>query len=132
MLMSRIALEKIGLLDSSLFAYHEDVDWCYRGRKLGFKCIYVPYPEVWHKGGATSKKEGRMSPMHRYLGTRNKLAVIKKNFGMMKFVEVLTREIFLVTPLYMALYTLRGHFDLISAHFEGIKDALKDRNKFYE
>jgi GT2 family glycosyltransferase len=34
MLMSRIALEKIGLLDSSLFAYHEDVDWCYRGSCL--------------------------------------------------------------------------------------------------
>ncbi len=66
--------------------------------------------------------------MHRYLGTRNKLAVIKKNFGKMKFLEVLTRETFLVTPLYLALYTLRG-FNLIFAHFEGIRDALKDRNK---
>lgn len=132
MLLRRAALEKVGLLDSSLFAYHEDVDWCYRARKLGLECIYIPYPEVWHKGGSATKKKGRMSPFHRYLGTRNKIVVAKKNLGKNKFFDVLLREIFLVTPCYIALYSKRGHFDLLLAHLKGVIDALGGRNRVWQ
>jgi len=129
-LIKREVIEKVGLLDSSFFAYQEDVDWCVRIKKTGYQCIYVPYPEVWHKAGRTSKKQGRMSPLHRYLGTRNKLVLIKKNFSKLKFMDALLREILLVTPVYVILYASRGHFDLIPAQLQGIIDALRNRNKY--
>ena len=130
MLIKREVIEKVGLLESSFFAYQEDVDFCVRVRKAGYKCIYIPYPEVWHKGGKTSKKQGRMSPFHRYLGTRNKIVLMKKNFGKLKFIDVLLREVFVVTPILIILYAYRRHFDLIPAQIQGIIDAIKNVNKY--
>ncbi len=57
MLIKRNVIEKIGFLDESFFAYQEDVDFCIRARKAGYKCMYIPYPHVWHKAGSTSKKK---------------------------------------------------------------------------
>ena len=130
MLIKKEVIKKIGLLDESFFAYQEDVDLCIRARNVGYNCVYIPYPHVWHKGGATSKKQGRMSPFHRYLGTRNKLAMIRKNFSRLRFADALLRELFVVTPVYILLYASRGHFDLIPAQLQGIIDSLKGKNKY--
>lgn len=130
MLIKKEVLEKIGLLDESFFAYQEDVDFCIRARKAGYKCMYIPSPRVWHKVGSTLKKEGRMSPLIRYLGTRNKLSMIRKNFGRLRLIEALLRELFVVTPVYIILYASRRHFDLIPAQFQGIIDALRGKNKY--
>ena len=130
MLIKREVIKKIGLFDESFFAYQEDVDLCIRARKAGYKCMYIPYPHVWHKVGLTSKKQGRMSPFIRYLGTRNKLTVVRKNYGKLRFVEALLRELFVVTPIYVLLYSSRGHFDLIPAQLQGIIDGLRRKNKY--
>ncbi|VVB85579.1 Glycosyl transferase family group 2 [uncultured archaeon] len=130
MLIKREVIEKIGLLDASFFAYQEDVDLCIRAHKAGYECMYIPYPHVWHKAGATSKKHERMSPFHRYLGTRNKLALVKKNFGIFWLMDALFRELFIVTPVYIILYLSRWHFDLIPAQFQGIIDGVRGKNKY--
>lgn len=130
MLIKREVIKKIGLLDESFFAYQEDVDFCIRARKGGYKCMYIPSPNVWHKAGATSKKQERMSPFHRYLGTRNKLALVRKNFGIFRLVDALFRELFIVTPVYIILYASRGHFDLIPAQLQGMIDGLKGKNRY--
>ena len=42
------ALRRVGLLDESYFAYHEEVDWCFRARAAGWRVYYQPYSRVWH------------------------------------------------------------------------------------
>ena len=42
------ALRDVGLLEESYFAYHEEVDWCWRARKRGWQVYYQPYSRVWH------------------------------------------------------------------------------------
>jgi hypothetical protein len=37
MIIKREVIEKIGLWDESYFMYYEDVDFCYRAKKVGFK-----------------------------------------------------------------------------------------------
>lgn len=56
MLIKRQVIEKVGLLDSSLFFGMEDYDYCARAKKAGFKVLYVPGAKVWHKQGASRKK----------------------------------------------------------------------------
>lgn len=56
MLIKRQVIEKVGLLDSSLFFGMEDYDYCARAPKAGFKVLYVPGAKVWHKQGASRKK----------------------------------------------------------------------------
>lgn len=44
----RETLEEVGLLDEDFFMYAEDVDWCYRMHKAGWKVVYYPEAEVMH------------------------------------------------------------------------------------
>jgi len=53
-LVRREALDGVGLLDESFFMYAEDMDWCRRFWKGGWKVIYVPSAEAIHYGGASS------------------------------------------------------------------------------
>lgn len=62
---------EIGLLDEDFFLVWEEVDWCFRARKAGWKVISVPSAKVWHKIGVSFGSES--SPLRTYFSTRNKL-----------------------------------------------------------
>jgi len=54
MMVRREIFEKVGLLDEQFFMYFEEVDFCIRARKAGWKCWYVPKSRVLHLVGAAS------------------------------------------------------------------------------
>jgi GT2 family glycosyltransferase len=70
LLTRRSVLEQIGLLDERFFAYYEEVEWCLRARRAGYRIINVPGAKVWHK---ISPKQRASSPMVHYYMTRNRL-----------------------------------------------------------
>jgi GT2 family glycosyltransferase len=47
-LITREAIDRVGLLDQDFFMYGEDADWCYRANRAGFKCFLVPEAEATH------------------------------------------------------------------------------------
>jgi len=47
-------LQQVGLLDEGYFMYCEDVDWCYRARRAGWKVYYLPTAVVTHVIGRSS------------------------------------------------------------------------------
>lgn len=57
-LVSKEFLEKVGLMDESLFLYCEEQDWALRGRK-NFDLAYAPESLIWHKEGFTSQASYR-------------------------------------------------------------------------
>lgn len=48
-LLRREVIEKVGLLDEAFFMYGEDIDWCYRIRKAGWKILFYPHVSIVHK-----------------------------------------------------------------------------------
>ena len=62
--------------DSDYFIYAEDYDLGFRARLRGWKCIHVPKAIVHHMHGATMKQ----SPLSVYLGDRNRLLTVIKNY----------------------------------------------------
>jgi GT2 family glycosyltransferase len=50
-LLDRKAIEEVGLLHPNYFIYYEDVDWCFRARRLGWKVVSAPQAIVYHKFG---------------------------------------------------------------------------------
>ncbi|MEQ1600159.1 MAG: glycosyltransferase family 2 protein [Methylophilaceae bacterium] len=62
---------QIGLLDEKFFLVWEEVDWCFRARKAGWRNVVVPAARVWHKIGVSFGSES--SPLRTYFSTRNKL-----------------------------------------------------------
>jgi GT2 family glycosyltransferase len=76
MAASRAAIERVGSLDESLFAYVEDVEWSLRVRRAGFAVVFVPDARVRHKGSAASG--GAASTTNLYYDTRNTIAVAQR------------------------------------------------------
>ena len=50
----RKALEQVGGLDERFFMYGEDIDWCHRFRKAGWRVVFCGEAEALHYGGASS------------------------------------------------------------------------------
>ena len=49
-------IEDVGFLDEDYFMYCEDVDYCYRVNKSGWKIYYVPESSIIHYKGESTKK----------------------------------------------------------------------------
>ena len=73
MVMSREILESIGLLDDKYYLYFEDLDFCLRAIRAGYRLLYVPTSIIWHVNAGSSGGAG--NPMHEYYLTRNRLLV---------------------------------------------------------
>lgn len=55
-LITKHALDRVGLLDEKFFMYYEDLDYCRRLRDCGLKIIYLPTAQVVHHLGASGKE----------------------------------------------------------------------------
>ncbi len=64
-------LKKIGLFDEKYFLYLEDMDFCTRAQKAGFKIIYEPRAIIFHKNAQSVQGSG--SELQDYFITRNRL-----------------------------------------------------------
>ena len=53
MLVRNDAISEIGELDESFFLFSEEVDWCYRFKRAGWKVVYLPDAEAIHVGEAS-------------------------------------------------------------------------------
>jgi hypothetical protein len=72
--MSRQALRRVGLLDERFFAYFEEIEWCARARRAGFRVLHVPLAHVWHKVPHDARES---SPGVHYYMTRNRLLFLR-------------------------------------------------------
>lgn len=57
MLARRDALEDVGLLDEGYFMHCEDLDWCMRFRRKGWKILFVPDARMVHHKGYCSRSK---------------------------------------------------------------------------
>lgn len=57
-ILRKEVLEKVGFLDENFFMYMEEVEWCYRIKKAGFKIVFYPEVKIVHyTRGSGSKSE---------------------------------------------------------------------------
>jgi GT2 family glycosyltransferase len=68
-LLSRRALETVGLLDPAYVMYVEDADWSARARRAGFTLWYEPAARGWHHVSVTSG--GGLTPLKAYFRLRS-------------------------------------------------------------
>jgi hypothetical protein len=86
LMIRRKTLNEVGLLDEKMFMYSEDIDWCYRCRKKGWKIYYLPESIVIHYDAQSAK----ISPADRLIqvlesryyffrkhGFKNKIFILK-------------------------------------------------------
>jgi len=55
MMLRKEVIDKVGVLDEDFFMYGEDLDICYRIKQEGWKIYYVPFTEIIHFKGESTK-----------------------------------------------------------------------------
>jgi GT2 family glycosyltransferase len=75
-LVRRQVIEQLGMLDERFFYYWEEVEWCVRTRKAGWRILHVPQARLWHKG---VQRDYRPSASVTYYATRNRLLLLAKH-----------------------------------------------------
>ena len=97
LLLRAEALRHVGLFDERYFAYHEDVDWCLRAHRLGYRFYYEPMSRVFHRPSSSTSPSERppesvgdpavedlpnaeplpWNPVRTYLGARNLIRLLR-------------------------------------------------------
>ncbi len=72
------ALRQVGLLSPEFFLLWEEIDWCWRFKRAGWQCLFVPNAKVWHKVSA-SFPEGNHGPFWQYHYFRSRLIFLRRN-----------------------------------------------------
>ena len=68
--------KSLGGFDADYFAHQEEIDFCWRAKNAGYKCMYQPASVVYHLGGGTLNYGNSRKV---YLNFRNNLNTILKN-----------------------------------------------------
>lgn len=97
MLISREAIERVGMLDEEYFSYWEETDWCARARRAGLKCYYVPKAKIWHKAARSQAPDAEFQFLYR----RNALLFVRKRGNPLQFVAALLTHVFYFGPMYL-------------------------------
>jgi GT2 family glycosyltransferase len=123
LLIKREAIEKVGFFDEGFFFYSEDLDYCFRVKKAGYKCLWVPSAIAWHDIEMSARFS---SPFVMYNLAKSGIIVRRKHFtGLLKLWNVLI-FIFLHTLNKFLIFILgKSNFSAIKAWVNGIADGLE-------
>jgi N-acetylglucosaminyl-diphospho-decaprenol L-rhamnosyltransferase len=101
MMIRKSILQQVGLLDEGFFFFSEEIDLCYRARKVGWRIFYLPSAVVMHiEGGSTGLNAERMLNLY-----RGKLRYFRKHYGSsMKNKLLIT--MFIITKIKVWKYSL--------------------------
>jgi GT2 family glycosyltransferase len=89
--ISRKVIEKSGVLDKNFFPiYFEEIDYCARVIRDGFRVLYVPEAVVIHHESRTT---GKFSPGFLYKYHRNRYRFLLKNRSIIGLLKALKHEI---------------------------------------
>jgi len=92
MLVRHTAIDKVGLMDEDYFFYVEEVDWCYRFSKAGWKIIFWPGARIIHIGGG--RQSSNKQPLKAYVqNVKSNLIFFRKHRGFISY--LVARVIFL-------------------------------------
>jgi GT2 family glycosyltransferase len=123
MAVRREVFERIGMFDENFFAYVEDVDFCLRAWKTGFRFACCHDSVVYH---AASQSLGDFSPAKVYLNTRNKAYFIIKNVS--PFLWLPSAAWYLAVTCGWFLKALcRGDWDVMRSILQGFVDGIRNR-----
>jgi GT2 family glycosyltransferase len=88
-MMSREALEMVGIFDEEFFQVNEDVDWCVRARKLGYRVVYVDTAAIHHRGASSADLSKPIVFSYGYFLGRNAILFARKHANPLQFAWLL-------------------------------------------
>lgn len=75
MMVRKSVIQKAGLMPEEYFLYYEEIDWCERIKKAGYRILFEPKSLVYHK---ESISVGKKSAFQLYYKTRNRILLARR------------------------------------------------------
>jgi GT2 family glycosyltransferase len=119
------ALDTVGLFDERFFAYHEEVDWCVRAWRGGWRVVYCPRVVVTHTGrGSDGTRESIR--VRKYFAARNAILYARKHGSGLERAKL---AFFLAAslPLELLRHLPVGRAGDVLLKVRGVRDALAGR-----
>jgi GT2 family glycosyltransferase len=105
LMVRRELLDEIGLLDEGFFMYSEEVDWCYRASKAGWKVYYVAQAEAVHLWGGSSCRVRTETLVRMY---HSRVLFFRKHYGRLPAM-ILTVMILIAAAVRVAALQVRKY-----------------------
>jgi GT2 family glycosyltransferase len=115
LLARKAVFESVGGYDPDFFLVDENVDWCLRVRRAGFRIMYTPKAKLWHKG--RGGEEWR--PYYVYHSIRSHFVLIAKHLPRLKSILAALLLAFYYQPYALLFYLKPKTFSLIGAYLGG-------------
>ena len=122
MLIKKQVFNDIGYFYEPYFLTVEDLDFCWRARKKGWKIVVNLDSCLWHKVSAS--RQGEFSFSNGYYGTRNRLIfAFERTNNFLGGIILL----FLIIPARIFQWTLMGRFNMVKGLILGTLDFFRKR-----
>lgn len=116
MIVRREALADIGLMDERFFMYFEDVDWCYRTWKSGWRVYYAADAVMTHAHARESARPGIsrqllvhvLSLFHFYEKWGDRIYAAKRYWGALRTVMLVVADLIAINGSFLVAYALRS------------------------
>ncbi|HEX2052756.1 MAG TPA: glycosyltransferase family 2 protein [Actinomycetota bacterium] len=118
MLIRRRVIEDVGAFDSRYFFQNEDLEFCYRVRRSGWRVRVAMSSRIYHKIGRTI---GTASPARWYYGVRNRLFFVKRRLPWWQRPSAYAAVVASLL-VHSAIWARQGRGDLTRASLEGLVD----------
>lgn len=124
MLVPKGIIEKVGPMEAEFFLYYEEMDWCERIRRAGYKIYCQRDALIYHKESASV---GKMSPLKTYYINRNRILFMKRNYPFPKIIPFFFFYSFISFPKNLLGYMIKGKQMHLRALCRGVFSHLNSK-----
>ena len=104
LMIRREALHSVGLLDENYFMYSEEMDFCYRLKKAGWKVLFNPDASIVHYGGQSALQQAQERVFARSIVTnlfQSRYYFFRKNYGPASYLGLRTMDLIYFAAVYL-------------------------------
>ncbi len=119
MFLPKEIISSAGSLNEEIFMYGEDVEWCFRIKKAGYKIFLYPQAKIVHIGRGSSKKIPTKAFVGEYLGVKFFYKQYKGFFAL----QIARFFLKIGALLRIIVFSILGRKELAKSYVEAFKVA---------
>ena len=127
LLARRSTYEEVGLYDEDYFFAYDDVDWCSRVRKAGYKVTILGSAKIYHRRSTGIGEKD--DPFRVYLTNRDHMVFMKKHAGWRKLIFI-PYLFFFLYPAKTLTYLIKNQSECVKPYTKAIFEGLLDNGPF--
>jgi len=124
LLMKKALIESVGLFDERFFLYFEDLDYCLRIMRSGWRMKVVPSARLLHKVSLSSG--GARSPQERYFISLSTILYYRKHITKRNFLVIIPFRM-ISTILWTIRLLFQGQTTALRAYWRGLIAGMRGK-----